>query len=99
MIRVWGKIIVRHKILTDHVASHSGESDPAAIAECLQALCEKLDIPRPVVISKHERELLGFGFTRFLPSDFVERVSFDRFEVEILADNKKDGASKERPDE
>ena len=79
MIRVWGILRKRHKIAADHVAEHDGEIMIPVLMECLQTLCDRLDIPRPVVLGKHERELMAFGRTRFKPSDFMEKVYFDIF--------------------
>ncbi|NLG36882.1 MAG: hypothetical protein GX549_02610 [Clostridiales bacterium] len=100
MVRVWGILRRKQRIVSDHVVDHIGEATLPDYMECLHMLCEALDIPRPVVLRKHERELEAFGRTRFSPSDFIERVGFDFFEMELLAepkDDKKAAGSSRRP--
>ena len=41
------------------------------------------------MLDKHVRELERFGRTAFLPNDFMESVSFDRFEIELFPEKKK----------
>ncbi len=59
----------------------------------LHDLCQALDLSRPVVLSKHIRELEQFSHTVFRQSDFMETVPFDRFEIEIFPENKKNESS------
>ena len=51
-------------------------------------LCQALDLSRPVVLQKHLNELERFNHTQFRQTDFMEPVSFDRFDVEILVEKK-----------
>ena len=55
----------------------------------LTELCRPLDLARPVLLQKHLRELEQFNRTAFRPSDFMEDVSFDRFEIELIIEKKK----------
>lgn len=55
----------------------------------IQALCDPLDLPRPVILSKHLRDMGEFRHTRFRADDFIEDVPFDSFEVEELIEKKK----------
>lgn len=55
----------------------------------LHELCQALDLARPVVLEKHIRELDQFSHTVFRASDFMEPIFFDRFEIEIFPDKKK----------
>jgi hypothetical protein len=89
MIRVWGTLKREQKIISGHVVTFPGEARTQALAEILRTLCYELDIPRPVVLGKHEREFTAFGRTRFHPPDFVERVGFDQLEMEILKEDRK----------
>jgi hypothetical protein len=87
--RIWGILRIRERIAADAVA----ELQEADLDEALDDLCKRLDAPRPVVLKKHRAEFLKFGRTRFSPDDFVEYVSFEGFEVEILRDRKKKDAA------
>ena len=62
--------------------------------EALDTACRQLDVPRPMVLPRHERDWADFSQTRFLADHFVESVRFDRMEVEFIDPDKK---KKENP--
>ena len=64
-------------------------SDTEGWNPVLIELCKPLDLARPVMLDKHVRELERFGRTAFLPNDFMESVPFDRFEIELFPEKKK----------
>lgn len=80
-----------HRIQADHVQAFDGEkpTDVESWSGVLDQLCKPLDLARPVMLEKHVRELDRFGRTAFLPNDFMESVSFDRFELELFPEKKK----------
>lgn len=80
-MRVWGILRKRQRIALDAVVESDAYTD---ITLCLNDLCQKLDIPRPMVLHKHENEWEQFGRTYFLPEHFIESVPFDRLEMEIM---------------
>ena len=53
-------------------------------------VCKELDLPRPVMLSKHERDLRQFSHVVFKPSDFIEPVAFDTFELTLFYEKKKE---------
>lgn len=71
------------KNMTTPLASAALDDVLAAMDELLHGL----DLSRPLVLPKNEREIETNGKTAFRPSDFVERVDFDRFEIEVLYDD------------
>lgn len=89
MVRIWITVRKKQKILQDTVLvvePPQTESDFAAIFE---EVGMQLDIPSPVLMGKHRRELDQFNRTRFFADDFLETVSFDCMEMEILIDKPK----------
>ena len=89
-MRIWAKIIQNQKIQSD-VVREFALARPFDLADwipILHELCQALDLARPVVLEKHIRELNQFSHTAFRPSDFMESVVFDRFEVEIFPEKK-----------
>jgi hypothetical protein len=84
MARIWGILRIKEKIAQDLVV----ELEEADLDESLEALCMKLDIPRPVVLRKHREEFARFFRTRFSKDDFIESVHFAYFEVELLRERK-----------
>ena len=89
MIKVWGRLIVKNKIDSQHLVEHAGDACFDTYMDCIQSICYKLDIERPVMLKKHERDIMNFGCVRFLPTDFMETVMFDKFDVDIYIDKKK----------
>ena len=65
-------------------------SDAEGWNRILVDLCKPLDLACPVLLNKHVQELAQFNRTVFTQTDFMESVSFDRFEIEIIPEKKKD---------
>lgn len=80
--KVWGILYTGQKIVKNTVV---GFDIPARSVEmAVPPLCRELDIPRPIVLSKHEKEMDQFGYTVFSSDDFIEHVDFERFSVRRL---------------
>lgn len=90
-MRIWAKTIQSQKITSEVVREFAlaRPSDISGWMPVLHELCQALDLSRPVVLEKHVRELERFSHTAFRPSDFMEPVGFDRFEMEIFPEKKK----------
>lgn len=91
MSRLWVKVIKKHKI----VMHESVTCDWGECAVALREVCRQFDIPAPIWLGKHEREFDSFRRTAFLREHFIEEVSFDRLEIEYLAD---DGVTRRNDD-
>ena len=57
--------------------------------EALTEACRQLDLQRPCVLPRHEKDFEEYGLTRFLPEHFLESVSFDRMEIEYIEPDSK----------
>jgi len=57
--------------------------------EALEEACQRLDVPRPLILPRHERDWEEFSQARFLREHFMEDVAFDRMEVEFIDPDKK----------
>lgn len=55
----------------------------------LEEACHKLDVARPMVLPRHERDWDQFSQARFLKEHFIEDTAFDRMEVEFIDPDKK----------
>lgn len=90
-MKIWARVMHAHKIQRDFVQTFDMEkpSDAEGWNPVLIELCKPLDLARPVMLDKHVRELERYGRTAFLPNDFMESVSFDRFEIELFPEKKK----------
>ena len=90
-MRIWAKVLQNHRIMRETVREFSSArpSDLEGWSVLLHELCQDLDLCRPVILRKHIYDLRQFSRVVFKPSDFIESVDFDEFEVEVLAEKKK----------
>jgi hypothetical protein len=91
MIKIWGKTIKKNKITKSHTVEHYGVFSEDVVMDGIYSICVKFDMPRPIVLNKHSRDINEFLMVKFFPEDFIEKVDFDRFEIEIFIEKKKDG--------
>jgi len=90
-VKIWAKILKHHKIINEAVREFPARpSDAEGWNSILTELAKPLDLARPVLLNKHVTELARFNRTIFTQADFIESVSFDRFEIEIFPEKKKD---------
>lgn len=94
-MRVWATVRKRQRILADVVREFpTGPGRPGDLegwTPVIGELAAALDLSRPVILEKHVNELLKFSRTVFRPADFMEPVEFERFEIEIFPEKKKEG--------
>lgn len=85
-MKVWGKTRLDNRTVSSHTVTLQVKSaiEVDDWSEPFAKLCHEMDIARPVILSKHVRDLETFGHTVFYPADFMEPVRFDRFEVELF---------------
>ncbi len=91
-MKIWAKIIKNHKIINEAVREFASArpSDAEGWHPVLTELCKPMDLACPVLLEKHVSELQRFSRTVFSQADFIETISFDRFEVEIFPEKKKE---------
>ncbi|GHU71808.1 hypothetical protein AGMMS49992_06490 [Clostridia bacterium] len=87
MAELWLRIMRKHRIadqMTEPLAESEDAASPAYPLDTLEEACRKLDIPRPMWLSKHEREYASHGRTSFSQDHFIEHINFDRLEIERI---------------
>jgi hypothetical protein len=91
-VKIWAKITKNHKIIKEAVREFSSArpSDAQGWHPILTELCKPLDLACPVILEKHVSELQRFQRTVFSQADFIETISFERFEIEIFPEKKKE---------
>lgn len=60
-----------------------------SLEACLLSMMQLFDLSRPVWLPKHQDGLTRVGFVRLLPGDFVDPVSFDALELQLIQNKKK----------
>lgn len=82
---IWVRLMRKMHIDRDITEACTAEDWQAA----LERACHTLDVPRPIVLPRHERDWQQFSQARFLREHFMEDVPFDRMEVEFIDPDKK----------
>ena len=57
-------------------------TDYSLFFDYVREICEKLDCPTPVVLKSHIFSYAKYNTVKFVPSDFVEKVDFDKLVLE-----------------
>ncbi len=82
---IWVRLMRKNRIERD-ITEDCAHGD---WQEALEKACHQLDVSRPMILPRHQRDWDQFNQARFLPEHFVESVSFDRMEVEFIDPDKK----------
>ena len=88
-MKVWATTVREEKITRDIVFEYEHISNEDDFVFVLQQICEKLDIPTPVVTYVNFNHYVLFNTTKFKSRDFVESIDFDYFNLEAVPDKKK----------
>lgn len=82
---IWVRLMHKTRIERDMTVECAHEE----WQDALEKACRQLDVGRPMVLPRHERDWEQFSQARFLKEHFVEDISFDRMEVEFIDPDKK----------
>ncbi|MDP4095088.1 MAG: hypothetical protein Q8920_17255 [Bacillota bacterium] len=83
-MKLIGKIIKGTKIIKQVKIEKSEEMVfRDALEEALVEVCRELDIQVPIWLKKNTTELALYRFTFFSGEQFLESVSFDKFEIRL----------------
>ena len=77
---IWVKLIRHGRTARDEMIPCARQDWENALTEA----CRRLDLQRPCVLPRHERDFEQFGLVRFMPEHFIETVRFDRMEIEYI---------------
>ena len=91
-MKIWVLTRRKQKILQDMTTEFNVPPlwTESAIEEMLTPVCQVLDISRPVIMQKHCEEMERIGRVVFRPADFMDNVAFDRMEVELIDEKKRE---------
>ena len=84
MVKLWIKIVKNDKTIKEVIVERDEKFDYASFADYITEGLYSLDEAPPVIIKNHIFNFAKYNAVRFLPSDFVESVSFDFVWVENL---------------
>ena len=84
MVNIWIRVMKKHRLHLSETIPFDGIDAPDTLAEKLR----QMDLPSPIWLKKHQRELAQFNLTSFARGDFIEPVDFDRLDISIIDDEK-----------
>ncbi len=84
MVRLWIKVLRDNKIVKQTTVDRDEKFTYANFADYISEGCYRLDEATPLIIRHHIMNFAKFHRVVFLPSDFVEKVDFDKLVVENL---------------
>lgn len=85
MLRLWGKIIKNNRIKIHMEAICNEDIDfQEQLKKCIIKICNDLDIQKPYWLPKNLEEFNRLSKTSFNQDNFIEQISFDKFEIEVI---------------
>ncbi len=92
MFRIWGKLIKNNKFVDDMVYAIENNSMDRGIKirTALDEFCMAFDLQVPMWFDKNTKEMDQFRRTTFHSDQFIESITFDYLEIEIIEDDNDD---------
>ena len=89
MFRLWGIVRKNNKIIMDMVSEYSGAdlSEQDRLHRCIEEICYKLDLDRPIWLEKNQREFEEYKRAVLTQDNFMEKIDFDALEIEVIQDD------------
>ena len=88
MFRVWAKIWKENKLIEDTVIEDgSKDTRTHKIFHALEQACYEFDLSVPIWLDSNVEEFKRVAKTRFKEDNFVEGISFDFLEFQIIEED------------
>ena len=84
-MKLWGKLWKDNHLVRDTVAcEESDDTRTHKIFRLLDEICLAFDLGRPIWLDNNIREFKAHSKTKFYQDSFVEEITFDSLEIQIL---------------
>lgn len=88
MFRLWGRMFKDNKLLCDTVICNNKEDTRThKVMEALTDICYEFDLEKPIWLDSNVREFQRHAKTRFYKDSFIEQISFDYLEIQIIEED------------
>lgn len=77
MLELWARGMLKNRIHTQVTVPLDDD-----VREAVAKACREFDISKPIWLSKHEREWNTYGRTSFAADHFMDKLPFDKLEIE-----------------
>lgn len=88
MTKFWGKILIDDKIIQSDTCVMDAKEMSDQLLGCIEYFSRKFDIEAPMWHSAHTKQMGMFKKATFRPDDFIEKVDFDQFVIELMDEEK-----------
>lgn len=91
MFRMWGKIWKDNHLLKDITvcdgAPASEKNRTRKVFDALEEICYAFDLGKPIWLDVNVREFQRGDKTRFSRDAFIEEISFDYLEIQVIEED------------
>ena len=86
IMKLEGRTFKGNTILNVHIVNYENDKVRFSkeLEEALIILCEQMDVPIPMWLSKNTHEFAAFRQTIFFAEQYNQKVGFDRFQMRLL---------------
>ena len=85
MFRLWGKLYKNNKMLADFtVEDPSEDTRTHKVFSAITEICLHFDLSEPIWLNTNVTEFKRRSRTRFTQDNFIEAVSFDFMEIQVI---------------
>jgi len=90
MFRIWGKLMKNNRFLNEMVAEIDNTSltREEKIEEALDQFTMAFDLQKPMWFDKNTKDMKKFSRTQFFDDQFIESITFDYLEIEIIEEDR-----------
>lgn len=87
-MRIWGKIFADNHLIKDiTIEDYSNETRTHKVFAALDKMCVEFDLGKPIWLDTNIKDFKRRSKTRFTQDSFIETVSFDYLEIQIIEDD------------
>lgn len=86
MFRMWGKLFKNNNIIKDTTITINDYSlsRTQMVFQALEDICYAFDLGKPIWLDANVKEFQRLSRTRFRQDNFIEHISFDYLEIQII---------------
>lgn len=88
MFRLWAKLLKDNHLLKDTVIIDDREDTRThKVFQALEDVCYEFDLGKPIWLDSNINDFKRHSKTRFSKDNFVEEISFDYLEIQVIEED------------
>ncbi|MCM1046305.1 MAG: hypothetical protein NC417_12420 [Candidatus Gastranaerophilales bacterium] len=88
MFRLWARIFKENRMVQDTVIEDAGnDTRTHKIFRALEETCYQFDLGKPIWLDKTVAEFKRHSKARFTQDNFIEGISFDYLEIQVIEED------------